>query len=189
MVLRALANEGHIDASKFSDGSLVASDLCAIGEAGQRIQKAPIYVYDVPNVRFSEMKSIARQMVITHAIKILFIDYLQIIQWDSGKLTRYEQMSNISLGIKQLARELGIPIIVPAQVKRDAQDRMPTMADLKETGQIEQDADVIAFIHHPIDGGNSLLLIEKNRDGKTGNVPIVFKREYIKFYEMERSSK
>lgn len=189
MVLRALASEGHIDASKFSDGTMKGSDIAAAMEACQKILNLPLYIYDVPNVRFSEMKSVARQMVITHDIKILFVDYLQILQWDNNKMTRYEQMSNISLGLKQLARELNIPVIVPAQLRRDAQERAPNLADLKETGQIEQDADTIAFIYHPKseDGEKpSQLLVEKNRDGKTGTIPIIFRREYIRFYEAEK---
>jgi replicative DNA helicase len=137
------------------------------------------------------MKSIARQMVALYKVEAIYIDYLQILQWHDQRIARHEQVAAISVGTKELARELNIPIIALSQLKRDAEGREPEMADLDYSKQIEQDADAIVLIYHPKptkDNGNpnSMLLVKKNRDGPKGAVFVNFQREYVRFYETRR---
>ena len=105
-------------------------------------------------------------------------------------MPRHEQVAEISKGLKQLARELKVPIVTLAQLRRDAEGREPEMADLGDSSQIEKDADTLLFIYHPKvkegEAEKSLLLVKKNRDGAKGAVRVVFRREYVKFYEEER---
>jgi replicative DNA helicase len=126
-------------------------------------------------------------MVAVHKVKCIFVDYLQILQWSDQRIAKHEQVAAISLGIKELARELKIPIVALSQLKRDAEGREPEMADLDYSKQIEQDADAIILIYHPKKAENeeekpSMLLIKKNRDGPKGAVYVNFRREYVKFY-------
>jgi replicative DNA helicase len=125
-----------------------------------------------------------------YGCKVIFIDYIQIVQWENQSLPRHEQVAEISKGLKQLARELKVPIVTLAQLRRDAEGREPEMADLGDSSQIEKDADTLLFIYHPKakegEAEKSLLLVKKNRDGAKGAVRVVFRREYVKFYEEER---
>ena len=187
--MRILSSVGHIKGDSLARGQLDSVEIGSLLEVGERIKETLMYFYDAPNVRFPEFKSIARQMVSMHGCKILFVDYIQIIQWENQTLPHHEQVAEISKGIKQLARELKIPIVGLSQLKRDSEGREPEMADLDYSKQLEQDADTLIFIHHPVrkDGEReeSRLLIKKNRDGAKGMVKVVFKREYVKFYEEE----
>ena len=192
IVTRVIASEGHILGNSITTGLLSKADFTSLSDVGAKTMHAPLYLYDAPNVRFSEMKSVARQMVLVHKAKVLFIDYIQIIQWEDSRLAIHEQVAAVSRGLKQLARELKIPIVGLSQLKRDAEGREPEMADLDYSKQIEQDADAIIFIYHPKpkkgeeEDRSSLLLVKKNRDGSKGAVPVVFHREYIKFYEVAK---
>lgn len=189
---RIFSSEGHINGQKISSGALGASDFQSLQQAGEKMYEAPIYLYDAPNIEFSEAKSIARQMVAVYKIKALFVDYLQIIQWADQRLQKREQIAGISLGLKQLARELKIPVVALAQLRRDAEGREPEMADLAESSQVEKDADGIILIYHPkpskegAEPPGSMLLIKKNRDGPRGAVFVNFQREYVRFYEAQR---
>jgi replicative DNA helicase len=188
---RVISSEGHILGAKLMTGVLGGSDMQNLLEIGAKIKDVELYLYDTPNLKFSEMKSVARQMVTVNKCKVIFIDYIQIITWENQGLPRHEQVAEISKGIKQLARELKIPIVALAQLRRDAEGREPEMADLGDSSQLEKDADTLIFIHHPkVKEGEqekSWLLVKKNRDGARGAVPVVFRREYVKFYEEERT--
>jgi len=194
IVTRVIASEGHISGNAMMTGLLTKADFTSLGDVGARTVHAPLYLYDAPNIRFSEMKSVARQMVIVHKVKVIFVDYIQIIRWEDSRLAIHEQVAAVSRSLKQLARELKIPIVGLSQLKRDAEGREPEMADLDYSKQIEQDADEIIFIYHPRpkkdededESRSSLLLVKKNRDGAKGAVPVVFHREYIKFYEVTK---
>lgn len=190
IAMRVISSQGHIQGNVLSTGKLGAVDIDGLLGVGERIKGASMFLYDAPNVRFQEMKSIARQMVSMHGCKIIFLDYIQIVQWENQTLPHHEQVAEISKGLKQLARELHIPIVGLSQLKRDSEGREPEMADLDYSKQLEQDADTLIFIHHPKrkDGEreDSRLLIKKNRDGAKGMVKVVFKREYVRFHEEER---
>ena len=195
IVTRAIASEGHIQGAHIMSGLLAPADFTSLMELSKRTDASPLYLYDAPNVRFGELKSVARQMVTLYKVKVIFIDYVQIIQWEDARLAIHEQVAAVSRGLKQLARELKVPIVGLSQLKRDAEGREPEMADLDYSKQLEQDADAIVFIYHPKpkkdDDENgeqsSWLLVKKNRDGAKGVVPVVFHREYVKFYEIEKN--
>ncbi len=188
IMMRVFSSEGRINGTSISMGMLARTHFASLMGVAQSVDKAPIYVYDAPNVSFNELKSVARQMRAVRDIKALFVDYAQLIQWHDKKLPRHEQVAEISKGLKQLARELKIPVITLAQLRRDAEGREPDMADLGESSQLEKDADTLIFIHHPKadkkeeEPGTSRLLVKKNRDGARGAIPVVFMREYVRFF-------
>jgi replicative DNA helicase len=191
---RAFASVGHIDGDKLLKGILAPADFQRIMETGGRLENAPLFLYDVPNIEIAEVKSIARRMVSLNKVQLIFIDYLQIIGYPDRRIPRAEQVADISTQLKNLARELKIPIVALAQLRRDAEGRRPTMADISDSSQIEKDADGIIFIYHRQEKDEKTgedftltkLLAEKMRDGKTGDIDAVFRREYVKFYPLER---
>jgi replicative DNA helicase len=193
IVTRVFSSQGTINGMKMMSGMMGKADLDRLTGVGSRIQDAPIYIYDAPNIRFGELRSVARQMVSAYKIKALFVDYVQIIQWENQTLPHHEQVANVSLGLKALARELRIPIVGLSQLKRDAEGREPQMADLDYSKQIEQDADALVFIYHPQKDENdpqpSKLLVKKNRDGAKGAVNVTFFREYVKFTQTEEGGR
>lgn len=189
IVTRALSSEGRIPGGRLMNGLLSGADFTNLMDTGERLRECPLYLYDAPNLQFSELKSVARQMVSVQKIEALFVDYIQIIQWEDSRLAIHEQVAAISRGLKQLARELKIPIIALSQLKRDSEGREPEMADLDYSKQLEQDADSLVLIYHPKtkEGEaerSSMLLVKKNRDGAKGAVFVKFAREYVKFFEV-----
>lgn len=191
MVTRALTSEGRIRGSSIMHGLLGSKDIGALADAAGRLKDSPLYLYDAPNVRFGELKSVARQMVGVHKVRVIFVDYVQIVQWEDRRLAMHEQVANVSRGLKQLARELKVPIVGLSQLKRDSEGREPEMSDLDYSKQLEQDADTLIFIYHPRPKGDeepkpSMLLIKKNRDGPKGAVLVDFFREYVRFEELQR---
>lgn len=191
ITFRIFSARGNINGTKLNSGMLSPQCLNDIMFAGEKMHCAPMYIYDEPNIKFSEIKSISRQMVSVHGCKIIFVDYVQIVQWENQKLARHEQVAEISMGLKQLARELKVPIVAMSQLRRDAEGRRPHMADLDYSKQLEQDADVLIFIYHPQKDGEYLdqseLIVAKQRGGPKGTVPVIFKREFVKFCPVERS--
>ena len=188
MMSRLFSAEGSIDGQKLQNGLIRPSDFQSLMDVGSRIHEAPLYFYDAPNIYLAELKSVARQMVAVYKVRIIFIDYLQIIQYEDSRIPRHEQVGKVSIALKGLARELKIPIVALAQLKRDSEGRASDVSDLKDAGQIEQDADTILLIHHKQKDGEeecSWILAKKNRDGPKNAVPVVFKREYVRFYGAE----
>lgn len=192
IMTRVLSSEGRIPGGKLMTGILGPADIQTLLDVGARIKPAPLFLYDTPNIRFGELKSVARQMVAMHKVKVIFIDYIQIIRWEDERLAIHEQVAAVSRGLKQLARELKVPIVGLSQLKRDSEGREPELADLDYSKQLEQDGDVIVLIHHlkPKEDGEpaSILHVKKNRDGAKGTVHVTFRREYVKFYEIKRHS-
>lgn len=197
IVIRLFSSEGRINGQRISSGFLAPSDFRSLQDAGTKMYDAPVYLYDAPNVRFPEMKSVARQMVASYHVGVIFLDYLQIVQWEDQDLAKHEQVAAISMALKTLARELKIPIVALSQLKRDSEGREPEMADLDYSKQIEQDADAIILIYHPKpvepkegkkppEPKQSMLLVKKNRDGPKGAVFVKFEREFVRFYELEK---
>ena len=199
IMTRVVASEGRIRGERLMTGMLSSADLASLVDVGAKIKPAPIFLYDAPNIRFGELKSVARQMVTLNKIRVLFVDYVQIIRWEDPRLAIHEQVAAVSRGLKQLARELKIPIVGLSQLKRDSEGREPELADLDYSKQLEQDGDAIVLIYHPKpkekkgeedereeEHRESLLLIKKNRDGAKGTVHVDFRREFVKFYEIDK---
>lgn len=189
IVTRVFSSEGRINGTKLSMGLLGMADFNKLLSVGQELATAPIYLYDAPNISFSELRSVARQMVASYKVSALFVDYIQIVTWDNQKIPFHEQVTNVSKSLKGLARELKIPVVGLAQLRRDAEGREPNMADLGDSSQLEKDADALIFIYHPQktedDASPSKLLVKKNRDGAKGAVNVTFAREYVRFQQTE----
>ena len=186
---RLLSQEARISAGKLRSGMLKMEDFGKLQEAAGRCYESPLYIVDTPNMKLLDLRAMARKMKQQLDIQIIFIDYLTLITSENTTIPRHEQIAEISRSLKSLARELNIPVVALSQVKRDVEGREPTLADLRESGSIEQDADVVMFIHRdrkeasdasdePLD---TKLILSKQRNGPIGSVEIIFIPYYTKF--------
>ncbi|MBQ3687331.1 MAG: DnaB-like helicase C-terminal domain-containing protein, partial [Treponema sp.] len=152
----------------------------------------PLYMVDTPNMKLLDLRAMARRMKVKNDVKIIFIDYIGLITLDNeDKMEMFTQQSLISKSLKSLARELEIPIVVLCQVARAAEGEEPNLAQLRGSGSIEQDADVVMFIHgerqkqkegeeyNPVQ--DRKLIVAKQRNGPIGDVPVLFISSYTKF--------
>lgn len=192
LMMRLLSGEARINSKKLRNPSLLtASEWGALEAAAERLYETPFFVDDTPNLRLIDLRSQARRLKSAHDIKVLFIDYLGLITVDNQAIPRYEQMAMVSRSIKALARELGIPVVILSQLRRDAEGKEPTLSDLRETGAIEQDADVVMFLHRdhrPEDQEEIIetkLILAKQRNGPTGVIKIAFVPKYARYESFE----
>ncbi len=195
---RIIAMEAHINSENLRTGLLKASDLHSLMEAAGRIYEAPLYIVDMPGMRLMDLRTQARRMKNQLGIRILFIDYISLIASENSAIPRHEQIAEISRSLNALARELQIPVVALSQVRRDAEGKKPGLADIRESGSIEQDADVVLFLHR--DRGDEKktseerlapvpteLIISKQRNGPVGSVDILFIPQYTKFVTISRT--
>jgi replicative DNA helicase len=197
LVYRLLCSEARVDAQRLRSGRLSPSDYQRIGTAGAKLNTAPIWIDDSPGGTVLEMRAKARRLKAEAGIGLLVIDYLQLMA-GSGRLeSRQQEVSQISRGLKALARELGVPVIAVSQLSRGPEhrnDHRPQLSDLRDSGSIEQDADLVMFLYRPeyysSDGldedGNSLegkaeLIVSKQRNGPTGTVDLYFHKQHTRF--------
>lgn len=197
LVLRQLCSLSRINLADIRECALSKGRWQEIMQAGQRLKQAPIYIDDsTAGLDIAELRARARRMKRENDIQILFIDYLQLLKPvnTNRNTTRENEVSQISGGIKSLAKELGIPIVVLAQLNRQAAQpgQRPRLSQLRESGAIEQDADVVALLHRDRETENSSqsdsrngmeaeLIVAKHRNGQTGTVPLVFIPVYTRF--------
>jgi replicative DNA helicase len=195
LVLRLLCSLARVNLGDIRDGALSSARWQQIMEAGQALRRAPLYIDDTSGLDVMELRARGRRMKKEHDIKLLMIDYLQLLKGSGGRnSTRENDVAQMSGGIKGLAKELNIPIIVLAQLNRQAEQagQKPKIGHLRESGAIEQDADVVALLHRerPTDSGNmagqndgieSELIIAKHRNGACGIVPMMFMPAYTRF--------
>ncbi len=194
LMQRLLSSEARINSEKLRTGMLRPADFHNLTEAAGRIYEAPLYIDDTPNIKLLDLRAQARRMKSKEDIKALFIDYIGLIEPENkANVPRHEQVAEISRSIKSLARELQIPIICLSQVGRQSEGKPPTLADLRESGSIEQDADVVLFLHREREdtrdsregqsGGNveTDLVVAKQRNGPVGTVKLAFLPSYTKF--------
>lgn len=184
-MIRMYAATGNMDSMNLASGILSQSYFKKIGDVTETLRKSNIYFYYAPGMTLEDLISHGRQMVRVHGCKILFIDYLQDITVEDGK-ELFEQTRRKSKALKVLAESLTVPVVVAAQLRRDSDNRRPRLSDFSDSSQIEKDADGAILIYHQKENGaiiDSWLLVEKSRDGKTGDIPIYFKKEYVKFTE------
>ncbi|MBO5137432.1 MAG: replicative DNA helicase [Spirochaetaceae bacterium] len=184
---RLLSQEARIPAGKLRSGMLKMDELGKMQDAAGRIYESPLYIVDTPNMKMLDLRAMARRMRSIHNVEIIFIDYIALITNENTSLPRHEQIAEISRSLKSLARELDIPIIALSQVRRDSEGREPNLSDLRESGSLEQDADVVMFIHreriHSEDGQplEAKILLSKQRNGPIGTVNLMFIPYYTKF--------
>jgi replicative DNA helicase len=193
---RVLAAEARLDVTKLRNGRLLDSDWPRISSAIGRIDTAPLFIDDNPNVTIMDIRAKARRMRSSNGIGLVVIDYLQLMTGRSSAENRQVEISEISRGLKILARELQLPVVALSQLSRGLEaraDKRPMLADLRESGAIEQDADVVMFIYRDEvynpespDRGTAEVLIAKHRNGPTGVAHLAFIANYAKFGELAR---
>ena len=192
---RMLAMEGMVPIAKMRNAqTLDDSDFARITGASSRMMKRDIYINDMPSPTLGDIARQARQWKFRNNVKAIYIDYIQRIKTE-GNRPRHEQVGDIALGLKELARELNIPIIVLAQVSRGVETRpckRPTMADLKDSGGIEQEADMVMTLYRDevynsdtADKGSMEILMCKNRHGPTGFCRVAWMGEYLKVGDLD----
>jgi replicative DNA helicase len=193
---RLLASEARINSEKVRSGLIKPSDIQSLMDAASRLYEAPLYIVDVPNIKLLDLRSLARRMKSERDIQVLFIDYLTLVTHENSDLPRWEQISSISRSLKALARELRIPVVALSQLKREAEGKQPSMADLRESGSIEQDADVIMFLHRDREIEKRMderspyipteLIVAKQRNGPVGMVNLLFFPNFTRFESLDK---
>jgi len=198
LMQRMLASEARISSNSLRSGFLKPSDFHKLTEAASKIYEAPLYIEDTPSLRLLDLRALARRMRHQFNVSVIFIDYLTLITSENRELPRHEQIAEISRSLKALARELDIPVIALSQVRRESEGKQPNLADLRESGSIEQDADVVIFLHRERLSGDDRddlprnietdLIVAKQRNGPVGSLKIAFIPEYTKFENMAKGS-
>ena len=198
LVDRLLVGQADIDAWRLKTGRLSDDDYKKLTEAMGELSEAPIFIDDTPGASILEMRTKARKLMVERKIKFVIVDYLQLA--DSGRRfdNRVQEVSFISQGLKNLARELKIPVMAISQLSRAVESRgtrIPQLADLRESGAIEQDADVVMFIYHEEESEDLLdqnkrlikLYIAKHRNGPIGEIDLMFRGDRVKFYGVDKT--
>jgi len=196
LVQRLISSEASVDAQNLRSGYLSSGDYKKIVDVMGVIYEAPFYIVDMPNMKLGALRTQARKQRTQQQVEIIFIDYLGLISHDNDKfMQRYDQVSDISRSLKSLARELRIPIVVLCQLNRDAQFDVPTLANLRDSGSIEQDADLVLFLNRevpkkkkgeddpppPTDLIPTDLIVAKQRNGPTGVIKMVLESKVARF--------
>jgi replicative DNA helicase len=198
LVDRLLAMESGVDAWALRTGTLTDSDFEKIGEAMGALSEAQIFIDDSPGITVSDMRTKARREAHQHPLGLIIVDYLQLMSGGgryASEGNRVQEISEISRGLKGIARELNVPLIALSQLSRSVESRnpqIPQLADLRESGSIEQDADVVAFLYREeyynpeTDRKNIMdVLIKKHRNGPTGGVELYFDRDKQRISSLE----
>ncbi|MCH7787866.1 MAG: replicative DNA helicase [Acidobacteria bacterium] len=196
---RLLCAEARVDATKVRDGQLSESDWSKISHGVGRLGEAPIFIDDNPNLTLMEIRAKARRLKSRVGdLGMIVIDYLQLMTGRSGAESRQVEVSELSRGLKILARELEVPVVALSQLSRGLEqrvDKRPMLSDLRESGSIEQDADVVMFIYRDdfynsdsADAGTAEIIVAKHRNGPTGVVRLAFLGHYTRFANMARGS-
>ena len=197
LVDRLLVGQADIDAWRLKTGRLSDDDYKRLTEGMGVLSEAPIFIDDTPGLSILEMRTKARKLKAEKDLKLLVVDYLQLANAGRFFESRVNEVSFISQGLKNLARELRIPVIALSQLSRAVEQRgtkKPQLADLRESGAIEQDADVVMFLYYEDDSEDLLdqskrlvkLYIAKHRNGPTGEIDLMFRGDRVKFYGVEK---
>ncbi len=191
LAMRMMASLGRINAHKVRTGKLDDDDWPRLTSAVNLLNDAPLYIDDTPALTPMELRARARRLKREHNLGMIIVDYLQLMQATETEENRATEISNITRSLKALAKELSVPLIAMSQLNRSVesrQDKRPVMSDLRESGAIEQDADVILFIYRDevynkdsAEKGKAEVIIGKQRNGPTGEVPLTFLGEYTRF--------
>jgi replicative DNA helicase len=189
--IRLLGLDAMIDASRLRRGSLQDDEWGRLTDAANRLSDLPLYIDDTSGLSVLELKAKARRLKKRFGISLLVIDYLQLMQSKKSAESRQQEISDISRSLKAVAKDLNIPVVALSQLNRKVEDRpnkRPILADLRESGAIEQDADVILFIYREElynrteeNKGKAEIDIAKHRNGPTGRVHLSFREMYTKF--------
>lgn len=195
LVERFLCSEARVDSQKLRTGFLSEDDWSKLTDAAGVLAEAPIYIDDSPNIGVLEVRAKARQLKAEHDIRMAVIDYLQLMEGDRRVDTRQQQISEISRSLKALAKELNISVVAISQLSRaveQREDKRPRLSDLRESGAIEQDADLVLSLYREYyysrssaDEGKAEVIINKQRRGPIDRLPLIFISEYTRFENPE----
>lgn len=193
LVDRLLVSQADIDAWKLKTGRLDQQDFLKLSDAMGVLAEAQIFIDDTPGMSIYEMRTKARKLMAEHNIDLLLVDYLQLAH-GRNKDNRVQEVGEISQGLKNIARELRIPVLALSQLSRAIENRgekSPQLSDLRESGSIEQDADVVMFLYHKDDDirENVSLKIAKHRNGALGEIDLFFRGDRVRFFGMEKGAK
>ncbi len=200
---RLISVECEIDAQRISNGKMSDAEYAMMLEKVERLSQAPIFINDQPAINIYELRAQCRRLQNAHGIKMVIIDYLQLMSGGGDKgMNREQEISSISRSLKGLAKELNIPVIALSQLNRSVESRggekKPMLSDLRESGSIEQDADMVMFLYRPeyynmtegADGANlkgiAEVIIAKHRNGPTDTIPLRFNKNFGRFYDADR---
>ncbi|MCC6722826.1 MAG: replicative DNA helicase [Bacteroidia bacterium] len=201
LVTRLISSESEISSEKIRRGDLNDVEWEVLSKKTEKLAEAPIFIDDTPSLSVFDFKAKARRLKSQHNIELIIVDYLQLMKGDDKNIgNREQEISYISRSLKSLAKELDIPVIALAQLSRKAETRTesrPQLADLRESGSIEQDADLVGFIYRPEyykihqdENGNSLqgvgeFIIQKHRNGPIENINLKYQAEFTKFTNLD----
>jgi replicative DNA helicase len=187
LMQRLLSMEARLDSQRMRTGMLSPADFSRITEACGKLYEAPLYISDSPDLKLLDLRAQARRMKSNQDVKIIFVDYITLIGSENRDLPRHEQIAEISRSLKSLARELNLPVVALSQVRRETEGKRPSLADLRESGSIEQDADVVVFIHtEDLKAEMREIAVAKQRNGPVGDIQLAFLARYTKFEPLER---
>ena len=200
--MRMLTSEARVDAHRFRGGYLGEQDYARLVDAFARLHEAKVFIDDTPSVGILEMRAKARRLKLEHGLDMLVVDYLQLMQGRGRFESRQQELASISRSLKILAKELNVPILALSQLSRAPEtrgDHRPQLSDLRESGALEQDADVVLFIfredmyqvegeRNPEHEGTAELIIGKQRNGPTGAVRVAFLKQYTRFENLARGA-
>jgi len=198
LVLRLLCSLARVNMRDMREGFLAERDFPKLTSAAGKLSAAPLFIDDSPGLSILQLRARARRMVQQHGIKLFVVDYLQLLHSTAKRAeNRQQEIADISNGIKALAKELAVPVVVLSQLNRDVEkerNRKPRLSDLRESGAIEQDADLVALLYKPNSGEDDEggareepeavavnLLIAKQRNGPQGEVNLTFLKGYTRF--------
>lgn len=195
LVTRMLCGEAMVDQQKVRTGQLSDEDWQNLTKASGPLSQAPMFIDDSPGISVVEMRAKCRRLKSEHGLSMVVIDYLQLMQTGRKSENRQQEISEISRSLKGLARELHVPVIALSQLSRaveQRQDKKPMMSDLRESGSLEQDADLVMFIYRDEyyredseKRGIAEIIISKQRNGPTGSVELGFLKEFTKFVNLD----
>lgn len=188
---RVLCTQAGVKLQRVRDGFMSKDEMSRLGAKHDEISQAPLYLDATPGLSIAAFRARARRAVAKHGVKLLIVDYLQIMKGSSkrAQMDRRLEIDEISSGLKQTAMELGVPVMALSQLNRDAEERAePKLSHLRESGSIEQDADVVALLHRPErvthkeeDKGKAVLILAKQRNGPVGRIELYFDAEITRF--------
>ncbi|MDX1387136.1 MAG: replicative DNA helicase, partial [bacterium] len=194
LVQRMLCSEARVDSSKLRGGFLRETDWPKLTKAASVLSETPVLIDDTPAISVLEMRAKARRLTKENSLGMIVVDYLQLMRGDNNE-SREREISDISRSLKALAKELNIPVVALSQLNRGVEgrtDKRPQLSDLRESGSLEQDADLIAFIYRDEvynrdtpEQGVAEIIIGKQRNGPIGTVKLKFFHEYTLFEELE----
>lgn len=197
LVQRMLCSHARVDAHNVRTGYLLPSDWPKLTAAAGKLSAAPIFIDDTPAISVLELRTKARRLKAAHDVQLLIVDYLQLMRGTQRVESRQQEISDISRSLKALARELRVPVIGISQLSRaveSRQDHRPQLSDLRESGAIEQDADLVVllmreeyYFQTEENKGIAELIIAKQRNGPTGTIKTTFIKEYMKFENLAQS--